>query len=47
VNLVGTNVLYALADRRGRHHARCAACLQRASDVLMISAMVLARHPAR
>ena len=40
--LVDTNVLYALADRRDKHHARCAGWLQRASDVLMVPATVLA-----
>ena len=40
--LVDTNVLYALADRRGKHHARCADWLQRTSDVLMVPATVLA-----
>ena len=40
--LVDTNVLYALADRRDKHHARCGDWLQRASDVLMIPATVLA-----
>jgi uncharacterized protein len=42
VILVDTNVLYALADRRDKHHARCAGWLQRASDVLMVPATVLA-----
>ena len=40
--LVDTNVLYALADRRDKHHARCADWLQRTSDVLMIPSTVLA-----
>ena len=40
--LVDTNVLYALAGRRDKHHTRCAAWLQRTSDVLMIPATVLA-----
>lgn len=40
--LVDTNVLYALADRRDKHHARCADWLQRTSDVLMVPATVLA-----
>ena len=40
--LVVTNVLYALADRRDKHHARCADWLQRTADVLMIPATVLA-----
>jgi uncharacterized protein len=35
VILVDTNVLYALADRRDKHHARCADWLQRTPDVLM------------
>jgi hypothetical protein len=42
VILVGTNVLYALADRGGKHHARCAAWLRRTPDVLMVPATVLA-----
>jgi len=42
VILVDTNVLYALADRRDKHHARCADWLQRTSDVLMLPATVLA-----
>jgi hypothetical protein len=42
VILVDTNVLYALADRRDKHHARCADWLQRTPDVLMIPATVLA-----
>jgi predicted nucleic acid-binding protein len=42
VILVGTNVLYALADRGDKHHARCADWLQRTSDVLMLPATVLA-----
>jgi predicted nucleic acid-binding protein len=42
VILVDTNVLYALADRRDKHHARCADWLQRTSDVLMVPATVLA-----
>ena len=40
--LVDTNVLYALADRRDKHHARCADWLQRTADVLMVPATVLA-----
>ncbi|HEY5399853.1 MAG TPA: PIN domain-containing protein [Trebonia sp.] len=40
--LVDTNVLYALADRRDKHHARCADWLQRTPDVLMVPATVLA-----
>jgi predicted nucleic acid-binding protein len=36
------DVLYALADRRDKHHARCADWLQRAPDVLMVPATVLA-----
>ena len=40
--LVDTNVLYALADRRDKHHARCADWLQRTSDILMVPATVLA-----
>ena len=40
--LVDTNILFALADRRDKHHARCAAWLQRTSDVLKIPATVLA-----
>jgi hypothetical protein len=42
VILVDTNVLYALADRRDKHHARCADWLQRTPDVLMVPATVLA-----
>jgi uncharacterized protein len=42
VILVDTNVLYALADRRDKHHARCASWLQRASDILMVPATILA-----
>jgi uncharacterized protein len=42
VILVDTNVLYALADRRDKHHARCAEWLQRTFDVLMVPATVLA-----
>jgi predicted nucleic acid-binding protein len=42
VILVDTNVLYALADRRDKHHARCAAWLQRTPGVLMVPATVLA-----
>jgi uncharacterized protein len=42
VILVDTNVLYALADRRDKHHARCAGWLQRTPDVLMVPATVLA-----
>jgi uncharacterized protein len=42
VILVDTNVLYALADRRDKHHARCANWLQYTSDVLMVPATVLA-----
>jgi uncharacterized protein len=42
VILVGPNVLYALADRRDKHHARCANWLQRTPDVLMVPATVLA-----
>jgi predicted nucleic acid-binding protein len=42
VILVDTNVLYALADRRDKHHARCADWLRRTSDVLMVPATVLA-----
>ena len=40
--LVDTNVLYALADRRDKHHERCAGWLKRTSDVLMVPATVLA-----
>ena len=40
--LVDTNVLYALADRRDKHHARCAEWLQRTPDVLTVPATVLA-----
>ena len=40
--LVDTNVLYALADRRDKHHARCAGWLKRTPDVLMVPATVLA-----
>lgn len=40
--LVDTNVLYALADRRDKHHGRCAGWLQRTPGVLMIPATVLA-----
>ena len=40
--LVDTNVLYALADRRDKHHARCAGWLQRTAGVLMVPATVLA-----
>src|SRR5215471_7814564 len=36
------SVLYALADRRDNHHARCADWLQRTPDVLMVPATVLA-----
>jgi predicted nucleic acid-binding protein len=32
VILVDTNVMYALADRRDKHHMRCADWLQRTSD---------------
>jgi uncharacterized protein len=42
VILVDTNVLYALADRRDKHHARCADWLQRTPDILMVPATVLA-----
>jgi uncharacterized protein len=42
VILVDTNVLYALADRRDKHHARCADRLQGKADVLMVPATVLA-----
>jgi len=42
VILVGANVLYALADRRDKHHARCANWLQRTPDVLMVPATALA-----
>jgi uncharacterized protein len=42
VILVDTNVLYALADRRDKHHARCADWLRHTSDVLMVPATVLA-----
>jgi predicted nucleic acid-binding protein len=42
VILVDTNVLYALADRRDKHHTRCASWLQRTADVLMVPATVLA-----
>jgi predicted nucleic acid-binding protein len=37
VILVDTNVLYALADRRDKHHARCAEWLQHTPDVLVDS----------
>ena len=40
--LVDTNVLYALADRRDKHHARCVDWLQRTPDILMVPATVLA-----
>lgn len=40
--LAGTNVLYASADRMDKHLARCADWLQRAPDVLMVPATVLA-----
>jgi uncharacterized protein len=42
VILVDTNVLYALADRGDKHHARCANWLKRTSDVLMVPVTVLA-----
>jgi predicted nucleic acid-binding protein len=42
VILVDTNVLYALADRRDKHHARCADWLRCTPDVLMVPATVLA-----
>jgi uncharacterized protein len=42
VILVDTNVLYALADRRDKHHTRCASWLQCTAAVLMVPATVLA-----
>ena len=40
--VVDTNVIYALADRRDKHHARCADWLKRTPDILMVPATVLA-----
>jgi predicted nucleic acid-binding protein len=49
VILVDTNVLYALADRRDKHHARSADWLQHTSavdlDAVLIAA--LSRRPTR
>jgi uncharacterized protein len=36
VILVDTNVLYALADRRDKHHAECTEWFRRNDDVLLV-----------
>ena len=40
--VVDTNVLYALADRRDRHHAGCTEWFRRNDDVLLVPPTVLA-----
>jgi len=42
VIVVDTNVLYALADRRDRHHAGCTEWFRRNDDVLLVPPTVLA-----
>jgi predicted nucleic acid-binding protein len=42
VIVVDTNVLYALADRRDRHHAECTEWFRRNDDVLLAPPTVLA-----
>ena len=40
--IVDTNVLYALADRRDKHHAECAAWFRDNDDVLLVPPTVVA-----
>ena len=40
--VVDTNVLYALADRRDKHHAQCTAWFRRNDDVLLVPPTVIA-----
>jgi uncharacterized protein len=42
VIVVDTNVLYALADRRDKHHAACKAWLRACYDALLVPPTVLA-----
>ena len=40
--VVDTNVLYALADRRDKHHAECTEWFRRNDDVLLVLPTVVA-----
>jgi hypothetical protein len=42
VIVVDTNVLYALADRRDKHHAECTEWFRRNEDVLLVLPTVVA-----
>jgi predicted nucleic acid-binding protein len=42
VIVVDTNVLYALADRRDKHHAECTAWFRGNDDVLLVPPTVAA-----